>query len=250
MIVALRPLSGLLQFTMRGLGLSLAVAAVLAAAAPAHATGVQFATFTQTTGSPFSFSNNATAATFSTTAATNINFAFTAASGQDTSARSATLSLSSTTTATARSATFGGSTFVDQNINGANNVLSIRDNATGRNLLTLTFTGDITGQAGSSNANLAGDSAVGNTVTYTSDFVSLGSTGSFLIGLPTIAPPLSAVPGSFLTSFITDALGSFSDTSVAAVPQPASVAMFGTGLVATALLLARRRLAVRRPALV
>jgi hypothetical protein len=229
-----------------GLCATLALAALTACATPAHATGTQFATFTQTTGSPFAFvvADNNQSATFN--ASTAVTFNFTAASGLDTSNRAANLSLTSQTNAPATAMAIpGDGTFLDQPMNGLGltspvvNTLKITD-ASSRNLVTMTFTGDIAGIEGSSNASLSGDTANGNVVTFTSDFLSFTPGGSFLIGLPTVNPSLNK-GSTFLSNFVTDALGSFSGLLNPAVPEPASVTMFGAGMAATAVVAVRRR---------
>lgn len=214
---------------------SLAVLSILSAA-PAKAAGVQFATFSQTVGTPFNFVNNATFGALSFSVAAQTKFNFTAATGLDISDRDATIVMSGSTNAAATNA--GG--FLIQPINGAVNSISIIENSTGKNLLTMTFTGAITGQSGSSNASLGGDTASGNTVVYSSDYLSFsGTPASYLISLPTVTPALS-ITGNFLTSFVSNAQGSFSGT-ISAVPAPTSAALFGTGMVATAVLSRRRR---------
>lgn len=215
---------------------SLALAALMmGGTVPARAAAVQFATFSQTLGNPFQFSNLGGVATTTFAAAAQTKFNFTLATGLSTADRDATIIMSGSTTAVAISA----AGFVFQPINGAVNSIQIIENSTGKNLLTMLFNGTIAGMAGTTNASLAGDTVTGNTVSYTSDYLTFGGNpASYLIGLPTVTPALG-ITGSFLTSFVSNAQGSFSGT-FNAVPAPTSIAMFGTGIFAT-LALARRR---------
>ena len=207
------------------------VALAMAGPAPAKAASVQFATFQQTTGTPFEF--DGALGTFGGVSQTKFNF--TAASGLSTVDRNATITLSSQAVGSVMSA--GG--VLVQAIDGAN-VISIIENSTNKNLLTMVFNGSISGFSGSSNATLAGDTNIGNVIAYSSDYLEIlnGNPASYLIGLPTVTPALS-VGGTYLSTFVSNASGSFS-ANINAVPAPTSMAMFGTGIVTT-LALAKRR---------
>ncbi len=241
---------------LRKVGVYLALATVALAAQPtAQAASSTFAQFTQAVaGSPFNFNNQTTDASI-LVANTPVNFNF--LSGPDTSTRSATLSVTAVTNAPATSTPIAGSNFLDQPINGSGNptsdVLKIVDNATGKTLLALTFTGDILGFQNDQTGQLSGSTSRGNTVTYSSDFGTFAQgTNSYSLGLTSINPVLSIGPGGFLNSFISSVNGSFRGTfqpMPSSVPEPASVAMFGTGILATALLGSqRKRLAILRRA--
>jgi len=215
---------------------SLALVALAAVGpAPAMAAALQFATFSQTTGNPFQFTNNG-GSSGSISGVAQVKFNFTALAGQNTADRDATV----TFTGTAVTPAVSGAGLAVQPINGANTI-KIIENSTGLNLLTVVYNGSISGFLGSSNASLSSDTATGNIIAYYSDYLTLfnGNPASFLVGLPTVTPPLSIGPGGFLNSFTSNALGSFSGT-FNAVPAPTSMAMFGTGIVAT-LALAKRR---------
>jgi len=226
--------------------------AILSASVPAQASGIQFAVFQQLPSdkNPYTYTNNGDG-TATLTATTQVNFQFTAQSGvADTSFHTLTLQLSATTSVAAVKA----GTILDQAMNGQPpinglNSLKIYD-ANHTNYLSMTFTGDITGQMGSTNANFTGDTQVGNIVNYSSAFVGFTSGASFLIGLPTVTltdtrnPPPAGSLGlqlgvnSLLASFTSNAQGSFSANLV---PVPTSAVMFGTGLGATAILSGWRR---------
>jgi len=228
----------------RWLGAALAVA-ILAAAPVVSAAPVQFAQFQQTSGTPFVWTNGSPVSTFTLSPpSVQVTFNFLAASGLSTGDRLATMTFSAQTTATGSN--FGG--FLVQPINGPANIISFTEVGTGKNLLTMIFTGTITGQAGFSNGSLAGatnDGGVtGNKVIYTSDYLAFGGPGgneaSYLIGLPQINPALGLNANGFLNSFTTSAFGGFS-TGIAFVPEPASVVMMGTGAALPLWLLISRR---------
>ncbi len=247
-----RPILRSLGGPSRWLGVFLALA-VLSATAPAHATGIQFAVFQQlpTDKNPYVFTNNGDG-TGTFTTKTQVLFNFTSASGvADTSIHTLTLELNATTNIAAVKA----GNILDQTMNGQPpagglNSLKVYD-AANKNYLTMTFTGDITGQVGSANAHFDGDTQGGNVVNYSSAFVNFLSGASFLIGLPTVTltdlrnPPLPGSQGlqlgvnSVLASFTSNAQGSFSANL--AVPVPTSAVMFGTGLAATAVLARLRK---------
>lgn len=228
-------------------------ALALALQASAQASPTTFAQFTQAApGTPFALNN---AVSFGQAgiqgSSTQVYFNFTGASGQSTVVHNATLLLQAATSVPATSATLGGNTYLDQSINANNDVLTIIDNNTGKTLLSLTFTGDIVGKQNDTSASLSGSNdpvAGGDTVTYSSQFVNFApGVNSYLLGLTSISPSLSIGPGGFLNSFTSSITGSFAGTTLAAVPEPVSVAMFSTGILATVILATqRKRLALFR----
>jgi len=221
---------------IRRLVAPLAVVAMMAASA--SAAPVEFGTFNSPNGGQeFSFTNNGgTSGTI--TASAPVTFNFTAASGMSTVDRQAILTINGTTFTPANA--LPGS-FVDQRISGPAS-LSLIEVGTGKNLLSITaFTGDIIGKLGSPNAALSGADTSGDTVTFTSDFLTFMQPGnSYNLGLAGITPVLSIGPGGFLNTFLANVNGQFS-AMVFAVPAPTSVAMLGTGLVAAAVLATQRK---------
>jgi hypothetical protein len=115
----------------------------------------------------------------------------------------ATISMTSSTTAVATPA-FGG-TFAEQPINGQGAVINqikftrdtpaLEGSGTRTNLLTVTFTGNLAGSIGGTTPSLFADTATGDTVTYSSDFVSFAQSTQqdFNLALsswdPLITPP-------------------------------------------------------------
>src|SRR3954454_20858008 len=97
----------------RWLGLSMALGAVLAVAAPAQAAPVEFAKFVFNTGSDFTFTNNNTSSATLGSGANTVTFSFTDANGAATSTFTASVTFAGSTTAPAGTV---GST-VDQPIN-------------------------------------------------------------------------------------------------------------------------------------
>jgi hypothetical protein len=243
----LRPSSKTKTFggACRWLVASLAVVALLAAA-PAHAAPVQFAQFNETTANqPFSFTNNGgTSGTIAYNSATPITFNFTAATGLSTADRTATLSISSLLPGPSTFTPATGLSVLDQQITQPTvlKITEVGGPSPGANLLTLTFTGDIVGRVGGSNASLAGGDNTGQLVQYTSDFLTFMQPGnSYLLGLSQITPGLSLGAGNFLNSFIANIQGAFTANVIAGVPAPTSVTMFGTGIIAASVLTLRQR---------
>lgn len=229
----------LMRFTRRGIGLLVALGAVAAIAAPAQAAPVEFAKFVFLTGSDFSFTNNGGTNGTLGSGTNTVQFSFTDANGNATQTFTATVAFSGTTTTPA--GTVMGT--VDQPINQSSSIV-FTDTASGKNLLTVTYTGDLVGQVNTNNINLQSSSNV-NTLTYSSAFLAstfFNNPQNFLINLPTDgSSAISVGPGGFLNSFIaSNAQGQFF-TSVATVPEPASLVMFGTGMAVTAVLAFRGR---------
>jgi MYXO-CTERM domain-containing protein len=118
--------------------------------------------------------------------------------------------------------------------------LAITEVGTGKNLLTMNFTGDIKGTSGAITSTLAGSDATGNTVTFSSAFLTFSQPGdSYSVTLGSMSPALSIGPGGFLNSFVSGFSGSFTAnaSSVSTTPEPASRALLALG----ALALIRRR---------
>ena len=171
-------------------------------------------------------------------------FNFTAQSGLDTSDRAATMTINAPGTRTYLHAKILDGGLIEQPISDAN-TLSIIENGTNKNLLSLSFTGDLVGPLGGSSANLRGAEANGDLVSFSSDFGSFGASDkSFSLGLAAITSPLAFGDGKFLKSFVANINGNFSSDFTSNVPEPASVAMFGIGLLAVAA--TARRKAVSR----
>ena len=211
--------------------------------AAVHAGGIPFASFTTGSGTPFTFTNNGAGAgsgVGTLGAGTNtINFAFNADTGLSTLYYTATVSFTGTTTATTSPVNNG---YTDQPINGATtDTITFTDVNSGHTLLAVTYTGDLYTKTGAGTASTPYISAPdGGTVTYSSYYLSpsfIAGPSSFLLFLPA-SGDLSINANGLLNSFssTSSSFGVFST----AIPQPASVAMFGTGLAAVAFLAFRR----------
>ena len=132
---------------------------------------------------------------------------------------------------------------VVQNMNGVSNqILIYRDTPYGgsSNLLSVVFTGNFAGQTGDGSIALQGSTTGGDTVVFTSDFMTFvgsPSTNVFSVTVNPISPTVNT-SGSFLRGFSGDGTGSFSADPVL-IPEPGSSLLMVLGL--AGLVAARRR---------
>lgn len=200
---------------------------VLSASAPALATPTVFGELFGVTGTPFSFTFVGPGATLSGT--TSALFNFQGLAGAPTGDQAVTVTLTSTAVTPATAS----GPFLSQPIDGPTNVLKIIRTLDSKNILTVGFTGILAGQAGTPTATLFSATSSGNTVAFTSDFLNFSGTPVRTMSLvfPSITPTLSQAGNGFLTNFTSNAFASFTtDPLPLAVPEPASVGLFGLGL--------------------
>jgi hypothetical protein len=194
---------------------------------------------------PFSFTNNGgTSGTISMLSAP-VTFNFTTQSGLSTTDHQATMTIqisSSFPPGTPSTFTPGSSfgSILDQPIPNLM-TMSIIENGTGLNLLTMQFTGDIIGRANTPNGSLSGADNTGQAVQFSSSLGNFMQPGnSFVFGLGTITPSLSLGSGNFLASFTSNINGQFTGNFTSAVPEPAASVLFGLGVAGAALFRFRR----------
>jgi hypothetical protein len=176
--------------------------------------------------------------------------------------QNATISMTSSTTNDVSTA-FGG-TFADQHIDGSGkftDVIRITRNTPAAegagsrtNLLTVTFTGDLTGPIGGTTPTLSADSTTNDTVTYTSDFVNFAQSTvqdfsmAFSSWDPLVTPPtgLGVNADNYYNSATTAGAATF-DFQIGSnvIPEPTSFSLLG--LVGLVMLPAMAR-KLRRPA--
>jgi hypothetical protein len=215
-----------------------AVLVALLIGSAAQATPFQFAGFHLINASqPLSFTNNGGTSGTLSALSVPVVFNFTTQSGLPTTDRNATLTINPVgTNPTVTPAIFPGS-LVDQPINPL--TFSIIENGTGKNLLSMQATSaDLIGLVGSFNGSISAT----KTNIFTSDYTAFtpSATESFNLGLGTLSQPLAAGAGGFLSNFLANVNGQFSTDSL--VPEPASVALLGIGVLSVTVVTALKRL--------
>lgn len=217
---------------------ALAVGMLTLSTSAAQAAPIQFGSFQNSSGNPFTFVNNGNG-TANFSVSTDVVWNFTAATGLDPKDRLATLTITGGTTAQGAGDNTPG-TILSEPINGANNVMTIVEKSTGQLILSMAFTGILSGQDGGPNASIIGANSVGDKVVFASDFLAFEAIGnSYLLNMPTVSPGLAILASKYIEGFTTNINGQF--TAIASIPQPTSVVMFGTGMAATVVLARRGR---------
>jgi hypothetical protein len=204
------------------------IAALLAGSvfAPSVHAAITFAQFDESTNAntqPFTFTNSGPGSTFSGTVQGNFQFLIT---GLPTAPQAAIITL--TSTAATPATTFGP--FLSQPIDGATDTLTFTRVSDNANLLTVTFTGNLTGFDGDVSATLSSNTLSGDSLTYTSAFLDFSGTTARSLGLNVagIDPAFTQNDNGFLDNFTADLTGGFSSSPApAAVPEPTSVVVFG-----------------------
>jgi hypothetical protein len=208
----------------------------------AQATPIEFADFhLLNANQSLSFTNNGGTSASITAASVPVIFDFTAQSGLSTADHNGILTISNTPTTTPASS-FDGGLILDQPISVLT-TLSIIENGTGKDLLTMSFTGNLVGESGSPDASLLGAESSGQIVAFSSSFATFsGSSESYNLGLDTISPSLSLGAGGFLSSFAANIDGQFT-AGITPIPEPSSAILFAIGLLLTLGALAYRKAA-------
>jgi hypothetical protein len=207
-------------------------------AAPARAASVLIAEFSPVSGS-YAWTNTS-GVIGKLSASAQVDFNFVPGSGQSTAVHSATVTITALSTLAATVTPAGP----DQPINVPSQITIVDNGPAHAMLLSATFTGDLlaltgTGSPGSS-AQLSGSHTTYATPAF--------GAGSFTITMPTLSPNIILTDGIFSSFTATGGTGVFFSSiplgPAQLVPAPGSVAMFGTGIAAVALLvLGRDRLA-------
>jgi|GEM_PF-1292250 len=244
--------------SMKGLLRPLLGAVCVMGLAPAVHAATSPVTFAQATESSlnadanvFAYVNNGTSAELGTSAlgvlgaGIPINFTFESGAGvlplDVTGVQDATISMTSSTVSAAATA-FGG-TFADEPITGA--VAGVTDTikitratpaseggGARTNLLTITFTGNLAGAIGGTTPSLAADTALSDTVIYSSDFLSFAQSTqqdfnvAFSSWDPLITPPsgLGINADGFFNSAMAAGAATFDfQRASSGIPEPGSL---------------------------
>jgi hypothetical protein len=215
----------------------LVLEAAMVAPVPARAGYTQFACFDMTAGTPFQFTCTSPCATL--TATTGVSVHFVNMDSAPVGPQDATLRLLLSTTTPAQSL---GSLLI-QPIDTLSTLSLIR-NSDHANLLTVAFTGVLSGTAGGNAMTLDASTPTGNTVVYTSDVIPgtilADMTGrSLQLSLQPVAPQIGKDPTTgFLTSFSAGGGGAFVGSPV---PEPGSFVLLASGLVWSVFVALRHR---------
>jgi hypothetical protein len=245
---------GIMNITKSKLALAAAAALTLGSAITASAAPTTFAQFHElTTGNPnlFSYTEGTGTATLSALSIP-VSFSYTGLVGLPADLQgnqAATLTITTTTNQPAVSLM---GMFEDEQFPVLSTLTITRDtpaaegSGTQTNLLTLNFTGQLLAAPGGNTAQFTGETALGNSVTYSSDFINLTNVLpqnyaiSFSSWTSADSGGVEVDPTSgFLNSATAAGVGTF-DGSVA-VPEPASLSFLA--LAALPMLKRRRRAA-------
>ena len=215
--------------------LALGLAATLGATG-AQAQSVTFAQFKEADNSPvglFAFNNNAGGSALTVTNAAVVFDFLNGIAGAPVGDQAAILNMLSPVSGIATTSGTAPKVSVDQPL--GTGFISFRRVSDNKNLLTVSFSGDLKGVINGHGASVQGSSDVGDTVIFSSDFLDFSKTQSrtLALSLSGINPALGINANGYLNSFTGDGTGTFSSTPApnpSAVPQPASLVLLSLGL--------------------
>jgi len=238
------------------LATAVAAVGVFAASVPSFAGPVTFAQFSQTNpGASFTFTNNTLSGNdLLLTATVPVDFKYLVPNGYGPVSTVIPASLTMTGVVSANAFTSAG--FIFQPFSSI--TMNFTDIATSSNLLTVVTgtTGTLLGQPGSNSAVLNGDTGGGDTVTFTSDWLSFAGVlnEDFSLSFSGLNPTLAIQgaganvhPGK-LRTFTAAGTGTFGvETPDRGVPEPSPALALLFGAAGLALLFARNRKLAFRP---
>lgn len=213
----------------------------------AKAGSVVFANFLQNNpgDTPWTFTDNGASSTFAISTPENVFFVSTGGASEVLTFNGTALA-SLTSTVTGPAVVNGD--LVSQGITGT---LSFTSPSGPANVLTVNFTGAITGTLGSQSSSAGADSSIeGQAVSFASDYIAPGVsfTPSFTFSIAlTQMPAMDVADDGYLASFNGSATGSFSmNEGSGATPTPLPAALWGglgmmSALGGTGAMLKRRR---------
>lgn len=221
-------------------------------ATSAHAGNVTFASFDQwdVSGTPFQLDHNATASTFTATTLVAFQYLNITNPAMLPSALQPGNTIQAELTVTGNSSSPGtdnaGNIFQCCFMGSFTILLPVADAINGdRNLLSGTFnSGTVNGASGGSGATFNSSNTITSSLIFTSDFVAFSGTNrSMAIGMTGGTNPLSLDSSGFFNQ--TDLTGSAlfsSDPGPSSAPEPSTVVLLGSSLIALGLW-AKRRIA-------
>ena len=222
-----------------------AAASVLFAAgsAPAKAQSVTFAQFIQgATGNPFVFTNSGSNSTFNA-GPTGVTFTYLEPNSYG--ATNTTINATMTMTSVVSGAAVNDGGIVTQGLNNIDVTFTALTPVNGKsNLLSLNLAnGTLAGINGGNTAVLSGSTSAGNTVAYSSDFLSFGSQNNYSFPFTVkFSTPYQIGENGYLNSFRASGTGTFdTSTTTAAVPETSSLLTVGLMVLGTGLLCVARR---------
>jgi len=202
----------------------------LMAAALVPAIAGPFATFNQTgiNPTPFVFTNTGATSSFTlVTAVIPVDFTYSVANGYGPTGVNIPAVMSFSATVSGTGFDFGGIAVQGMTLNS---LVITADVPSGgfSNLLTVNGNGILDGIYGGTTASMAGDTSVGQTVNYTSDFLNFAGNNAYnLAFVLKNTTPLKLAGNSYLKTFKASGTGNFSsDEQSFGVPEPSTSTAF------------------------
>jgi hypothetical protein len=211
-----------------------------------------FATFSQTGGALFTFTNTGSSSNFLVTGSIPVAFTYLVPNAYDPTFTTTAGTMTFSSIVSSKAVTVGS--LIDQPMDDVNFVITADSPKGGKtDLLTLTTsTGDLVGKTGTTEPSLSGDTGTGDTVTFSSDFLDFTNVTeeaynfSFTLSKGDL---FTLNSNKYVNTFTSVGSGNFSSDPIPTipggpVPEPATTASFvlgGLGLLAMGLFARKNR---------